>query len=196
MYQQNFPESQVLRSTTILAVRKGRTLAIAGDGQVTLGNQIMKNSASKLRRLYKGTLLSGFAGAAADALTLYERMEKKLEEYEGELLRASVALTQEWRSDKYLQKLQAMLLLGDAHTLLILAGTGEIIESDSAAAAIGSGGGFAKSAALALVEHSNLDAATIAKTALKIASDICIYTNHHISCETITYPKTKATAKS
>ncbi|BBM89851.1 ATP-dependent protease subunit HslV [Spirochaetota bacterium] len=183
----DYQDSALFKSTTIIAVKKKRELALAGDGQVTLGTQIMKNKATKIRRLYKNSILSGFAGAAADALTIYERMEKKLEEYEGDLLRASVELTKEWRSDKYLRKLEAMLLLGNKDYLLILSGTGEVIECDSGVAAIGSGGGFAKSAALALVSHSSLSAEKTAKTALTIAAEICIYTNSHISCETLKY---------
>lgn len=171
----------VFHATTIVAVRhKGKT-AIAGDGQVTFGqNTIMKANARKVRRLYHGKVLSGFAGSVADAFTLFEKFEAKLEEFNGNLMRASVELAKEWRTDRVLRKLEALLLVADKDTLLMLSGSGEVIEPDGAVAAIGSGGFYALSAARAMVKHTDMEAADIAHEALEIAADICVYTNHNI----------------
>ena len=174
----------VFHATTIVAVRhKGKT-AIAGDGQVTFGqNTIMKANARKVRRLYHGKVLSGFAGSVADAFTLFEKFEAKLEEFNGNLMRASVELAKEWRTDRVLRKLEAQLLVADKDTLLMLSGSGEVIEPDGAVAAIGSGGFYALSAARAMVKHTDMEAADIAHEALEIAADICVYTNHNIKVE-------------
>ena len=171
-------------ATTIVAVRyKGKT-AIAGDGQVTFGqNTIMKANARKVRRLYHGKVLSGFAGSVADAFTLFEKFEAKLEEFNGNLMRASVELAKEWRTDRVLRKLEALLLVADKNTLLMLSGSGEVIEPDGEVAAIGSGGFYALSAARAMVKHTDMEAADIAREALNIAADICVYTNHNIKVE-------------
>jgi ATP-dependent HslUV protease, peptidase subunit HslV len=171
-------------ATTVLSVRKDGKVAIGGDGQVTLGNTIMKNTAVKIRRLVDGRVLAGFAGAAADAFALFERFEGKLNEYKN-LIRASVELGKLWRTDKYLRQLEALLAVCDAERSLLIAGTGEIIEPDDGILAIGSGGGFALAAARALIVHSNLDAEGIVREALTIAGGICIYTNTDITVETL-----------
>lgn len=167
-------------STTILSVRRGRKVAIAGDGQVSLGNTIMKGNARKLRRLYQGKVLAGFAGGTADAFTLFERFEAKLEAQDGQLLRAAVELAKDWRTDRTLRRLEAMLIVADADITLILSGNGDVIEPEDSLAAIGSGGMFALSAARALYHNTKMDAIDIAETSLKIAADICVYTNHNI----------------
>lgn len=173
-------------ATTILAVRKDGVVAMAGDGQVTLGqNMIMKHSARKLRRLHDGKVLAGFAGATADAFTLFELFEAKLKEFRGNLVRAAVEMTKEWRKDKYLHKLEAMLLLADKDHILLLSGTGDVIEPDDDVAAIGSGGPYALSAARALLRHSDLPATDIVQEAMRIASEICVYTNDHFSVESL-----------
>ncbi len=176
-----------IRGTTILAVKKDNKVVIAGDGQVTMGqSMVMKHTAKKVRRLYKGKVIGGFAGATADAFTLFERFEAKLEESGGNLTRAAVELAKDWRSDKYLRKLEAMLLVADYEHILILTGTGDVIEPDFGVAAIGSGGSFALSAAKALLKHSDLDAEEIAKEAMEIAGDICVFTNHNLTMEILT----------
>ncbi len=173
-----------LRGTTILAVKKGNSVVIVGDGQVTMGqSMVMKHSAKKVRRLYKGKVIGGFAGATADAFTLFERFEAKLEECGGNLTRAAVELAKDWRKDKYLRKLEAMLLVADVEHILILTGTGDVIEPDNDVAAIGSGGSFALSAARALLKHSDLDAEQIARESMEIAGDICVFTNHNLTLE-------------
>ena len=173
-------------ATTILAVKKGNHVAMAGDGQVTLGQtMIMKHTAQKVRRLYEGRILAGFAGATADAFTLFELFEAKLKEVRGNLLRAAVEMTKEWRKDKYLRKLEAMLLLADKDSLLVLSGTGDVIEPDDNVAAIGSGGPYALSAARALQRHSDLDAEATVRAAMDIASEICVFTNSNIIVETL-----------
>lgn len=172
-----------MHSTTIVAVKKDGKLALAGDGQVTLGNTVMKGNAKKVRRIYKNRVITGFAGAVADAFTLYDRFEKKLESYGGDLLRACVSLTSDWRTDKYLRQLQAMLIVGDKDNLLLLSGTGEVIEPQDNVMAIGSGGDFARAAALALYENTDMSADVIARKALEIAGKICIYTNTEIILE-------------
>lgn len=178
-------QSMKIRSTTILAVRHKGEVAIAGDGQVSLGNTVMKHQAKKVRRLYNGQVITGFAGATADAFTLFDKLEQKLEQYKGNLMRASVELAKEWRTDKYLRRLEAMLIAVDADNSLLLSGTGDVIEADNGVLAIGSGGPYAQAAALALVEHSELGAAEICGAALKIAGDICVFTNTSITVEKI-----------
>ncbi|MBG0776560.1 MAG: ATP-dependent protease subunit HslV [Desulfovibrionaceae bacterium] len=176
-----------IRGTTILAALDENGLAMAGDGQVTFGQNVaLKHNARKVRRLYKDRVLAGFAGATADAFTLFERFEAKLEEFGGQLTRAAVELAKEWRQDKYLRRLEAMLLVGDATTLLTLSGTGDVIEPDDGLAAIGSGGPYALAAARALARHTDLPASEIVQKAMAIAAEICVYTNDHIILETLT----------
>ncbi|NDV19418.1 ATP-dependent protease subunit HslV [Pseudodesulfovibrio sp. JC047] len=173
-----------LRGTTIVAVKDDKGTAVAGDGQVTLGKSIaMKHTARKVRRIFKDKVTVGFAGATADAFTLSERFETKLETYSGNLLRAAVELAKDWRTDKYLRKLEAMLLAADGEHILIISGTGDVIEPDDGVAAIGSGGPYALSAARALQQNTDLPASDIARKAIEIASDICVYTNNHITLE-------------
>ena len=174
-------------STTILAVRRDGRVAIAGDGQVTNESQhiVLKSKARKVRRLAGGRALAGFAGGGGDALTLFDRFERALESAHGDLTRASVALAQEWRGDRILRRLEALLLVGDGDRLLILSGGGDVVEADEPAAAIGSGGGYALAAARALLGHTQMPAQEIARTALEIAADICIYTNRQITVETL-----------
>ncbi|RRD70752.1 MULTISPECIES: ATP-dependent protease subunit HslV [unclassified Desulfovibrio] len=173
-------------ATTILAVRKNGLVALAGDGQVTLGQtMIMKQAARKVRRLHQGKILAGFAGATADAFTLFEIFEDKLKEVRGDMRRAAVEMTREWRRDKYLRKLEAMLLLADEEHTLVLSGTGDVIEPDDGVAAIGSGGPYALAAARALARHSTLDAESIACEAMRIAAEICVYTNDRLTLETL-----------
>lgn len=174
----------MFHATTIVAVRhKGHT-AIAGDGQVTFGgNTIMKHNAKKVRRLYHGKMIAGFAGSVADAFTLFTKFEAKLEEHNGNLMRAAVELAKDWRMDRVLRRLEAMLIVANEQNLLIVSGNGEVIEPDDGIAAIGSGGPYALAAAKALVEHSELDAAGIARKAMEIAGSICIYTNSSITLE-------------
>ncbi len=170
--------------TTIVAVRHRGQSAMAGDGQVTLGSAtIMKHKARKVRHLYKGTVLAGFAGAVADAFTLFERFEGKLEEYRGNLPRAAVELAKEWRTDRMLRRLEALLLVLDKEHLLLISGSGEVIEPDDQVAAVGSGGPYALAAARALLKHSALNARDIAEEALRIASSICVYTNEEVTVE-------------
>lgn len=173
-------------STTILSVRRGNEVAIAGDGQVSLGHTIMKANARKIRRLYKDQILTGFAGATADAFTLSELFEAKLEEQDGQLLRAAVEFAKQWRTDRHLHKLEAMMIVADKNHTLILSGSGDVIEPEQGIAAIGSGGMYALSAARALYHHSNLSPIEIAKTSLQIAADICVYTNHNIITDQLT----------
>ncbi|MBT6178869.1 MAG: ATP-dependent protease subunit HslV [Deltaproteobacteria bacterium] len=170
-------------ATTILAVRRGSNVTIAADGQVTLGNTVMKHSATKLRRLHDGQVLAGFAGSTADAFTLFERFETKLKDYSGNVTRAAVELTKEWRTDRMLRKLEAMLIVADREKTLILSGNGDVLEPECGAVAIGSGGNYALSAARALLDHSELGAKDIAQSAMKIAADLCIYTNANIIFE-------------
>lgn len=177
---------QQMMGTTIVAVKRGGKCAVAGDGQVTFGeNTIMKHTAKKVRRLYHNSVVVGFAGAVADAFSLCEKFEAKLEAYSGSLKRAAVSLAQEWRSDKALRQLNAMLIAADKDELLIISGTGEVIDPDDGIAAIGSGGMFALSAAKALKENTELSAADIAMKSMKIASDICVYTNGNITMEEV-----------
>ena len=173
-------------ATTIVAVKKDNKVAIAGDGQVTFGERaIMKANARKVRRLYHGKILAGFAGSVADAFTLFEKFEVKLESYSGNLQRAAVELAKDWRTDKVLRKLEALLLVADKDSILMISGNGEVIEPDGDCTAIGSGGFFALAAARALVAHSAMDAPQIAQEALSIAADICVYTNHNITVEVL-----------
>jgi ATP-dependent HslUV protease subunit HslV len=166
-------------STTILAVRKNSAIAMGGDGQVTLGNTVMKGNARKVRRLFNDKVLAGFAGGTADAFTLFERFEGKLEKY-GNLTRAAIELAKDWRSDRYLRRLEALLLVGDAEKILVISGNGDVIEPEYSVAAIGSGGSFALAAARALTESSDLDARSVVEKAMNIAADICIYTNRNL----------------
>jgi ATP-dependent HslUV protease, peptidase subunit HslV len=176
----------MFKGTTIIAVKKDGKCAIAGDGQVTFGQStIMKHGAVKVRRLYNDKVVMGFAGSVADAFTLSEMFEAKLEQYSGSLKRAAVELVQEWRSDKILRKLEAMLIAADTDDLLIISGTGEVIDPDDNIAAIGSGGEYARAAAKALVKNTQLSAAEIARKSLEIAGEICIYTNDHITLEEV-----------
>ena len=175
-----------LKGTTICAVRKDGKIAVAGDGQVTMGEStIFKATAHKVRRIYGGKVVTGFAGTVSDAFALCDRFEAKLEQYSGNLERAAVELAQEWRSDKAMRKLEAMLLCADKENLLLISGTGEVIESDDGVLAIGSGGNYALAAARALVENTSLPADEIARKALTIASQICVYTNDHIIVEVV-----------
>jgi ATP-dependent HslUV protease subunit HslV len=171
-------------STTILAVRKNGAVAMGGDGQVTLGNQVMKGNARKVRRLYNDKVLAGFAGGTADAFTLFERFEGKLEKF-GNITRAAIDLAKDWRGDRYLRRLEALLLVGDKEKIFVISGNGDVIEPEYDVAAIGSGGSFALSAARALVENTDLEAKTIVEKALNIAGDICIYTNRNLVLDEI-----------
>ncbi len=170
-----------MHGTTILAVRTGGKVVVAGDGQVTLGNTIMKGGARKVRQLHGGKVIVGFAGSTADAFTLFERFEAKLKEFSGQLRRAAVELAKDWRTDRALRRLEALLIVADAAETLVISGSGDVIEPDSAVAAVGSGGKFAEAAALALVRHSDLDARQIAEEAMGIAAGICIYTNGNLT---------------
>jgi len=172
-----------MRSTTIICVRHGGKVAIAGDGQVTLQDTVMKHGAKKVRRLYQNKCLAGFAGATADAFTLIERFEKKLEQYNGNMTRAAVEMAKDWRTDRLLRRLEALLIVANVEHTFILSGNGDVIEPDDGIAAIGSGGPFAQAAAKALVKHSDLSASEIAKEAMAIASQICIYTNDQVVIE-------------
>jgi len=174
-----------IRSTTIVAVRKDGKIAMAGDGQVTIDKTIMKHSARKVRRIANGVVLAGFAGSAADGITLLEKFEGKLAAYKDNIVRASVELAKDWRQDRALRRLEALLIVGTPDHLFVLSGTGDVIEPDDGIAAIGSGGPYAQAAAEALVGHSTLDAEGIAREALRIAGGICIYTNDDITVETI-----------
>jgi ATP-dependent HslUV protease subunit HslV len=173
----------MIKGTTIIAVRHKGKVAIAGDGQVTLGNTILKQKASKIRRLFKDKVLAGFSGATADAFTLFERFEAKLEQHQGNLLRAAVELAKDWRTDRMLRRLEALLIVVDKEYSLIVSGTGDVVEPDDGIVAIGSGGSFALAAARALVKYSDLDVKTVVEESMKIASEICIYTNANIIIE-------------
>ncbi|MBI4960480.1 MAG: ATP-dependent protease subunit HslV [Desulfovibrio sp.] len=175
-----------IHGTTILAVRDPKGVAMAGDGQVTFGQAVaMKHSARKVRRLYKDRVLAGFAGSTADAFTIFERFEAKLEEYSGNLTRAAVELAKDWRKDKFLRKLEAMLLVADATSILILTGAGDVIEPDDGLAAIGSGGAYALAAARALARNTEMSAEDIARNAMDIAAELCVFTNSNIVLETV-----------
>ena len=167
------------RGTTILSVRRNGRVVIGGDGQVSMGNTVMKGNARKVRRLYKGQVLAGFAGATADAFTLFERFEGKLEKHSGHLVRAAVELAKDWRTDRMLRRLEALLCVADSKASLILTGNGDVVEPENDLMAIGSGGPFAQSAALALLQNTELSAREIVEKGLAIAADICVYTNHN-----------------
>ncbi len=176
-----------MHGTTVVAVRRGNSLVLASDGQVTLGNTVIKHQARKVRRLYNGKVLVGFAGSTADAMTLFEKLEKRLEEYNGNLVRASVELAKDWRTDKILRRLEAMLIAGDREKSLLLSGAGDVIEPDHGVLAIGSGGPYAQAAAKALLENTELSAREIAEKSLEIASSICIYTNSSVFVEELNW---------
>ena len=178
-------DSPVFHGTTILSVRRNGVVALGGDGQVTLGNIVVKGSARKVRRLFRDNVLAGFAGATADAFTLFERFEAKLEKHQGHLLRAAVELTKDWRTDRVLRRLEAMLAVADREHSLIITGNGDVLEPGEGVVAIGSGGAYAQAAALALLRHSELDAESIVKQALTIAGDLCIYTNQSHTLEVL-----------
>ena len=171
--------------TTIVAVRKDNKVVIAGDGQVSVGNTVMKHNAKKVRRLSGGKVIGGFAGATADAFTLFERLESKLEQYPGQLTRAAVELAKDWRADRYLRRLEAMMIVADKDVSLVLTGTGDVLEPEAGVMAIGSGGNYALAAARALIDIEGLDAEAIARRAMKIAADICVYTNENVIVEKI-----------
>ncbi|WP_028574982.1 ATP-dependent protease subunit HslV [Desulfonatronovibrio hydrogenovorans] len=176
----------IIKGTTILAVKKNGQVAMAGDGQVTMGQAVvMKHTAKKVRRMYNQQVVAGFAGATADAFTLFERFEARLEEYRGNLLRSSVELAKEWRMDKYLRRLEAMLIVADKENILIISGTGDVIEPDDGIAAIGSGGPYALAAARALSQNSDYQPSDIVEKSMRIAADICVYTNQNIILEKI-----------
>ena len=176
-------EGNRIRSTTIVAVRRDGRVAVAGDGQVTMGQTVMKMTARKVRRLANGKVVAGFAGASADAFTLFGRLEGKLEEHNGNLTRAAVELAKEWRMDRALRRLEAMLIAVDETVSLVISGTGDVIEPDGDVVAIGSGGPFAQAAAMALLEHTRLPAAEIAREAMKVAKAICVYTGGEVLLE-------------
>ena len=171
--------------TTIISVRRGRDVALGGDGQVTLGNIVVKASARKVRKLYKDQVLAGFAGATADAFTLFERFEAKLDKHQGQLVRAAIELTKDWRTDRVLRRLEAMLAVADRETSLIITGNGDVLEPEHGIVAIGSGGAYAQAAARALLEHTQLPPAELVKKSLEIAGELCIYTNQHHTIETL-----------
>lgn len=177
------PPSNRIRSTTILSVRRDRHVVVAGDGQVSLGQTIMKGSARKVRRINDGRAIGGFAGSAADGIALFERLDNKLREHSGNLRRAVVELAKDWRTDRVLRRLEAMLIIADKDQTYLVSGTGDVIEPDDGVVAIGSGGPYALSAARALVAHTELDARAIAEAAMGIAADICVYTNHQLIIE-------------
>ncbi|MBM7074165.1 ATP-dependent protease subunit HslV [Shewanella sp. 202IG2-18] len=173
--------------TTIVSVRRNNQVVIAGDGQVSLGNTVMKGNAKKVRRLYNEKVLAGFAGGTADAFTLFERFEAKLEMHQGHLLRSAVELAKDWRTDRMLRKLEAMLVVANEESSLIITGNGDVVQPEHDLVAIGSGGNFAQAAALALIENTELSAKEIAEKALTIAGDICVFTNQHKTVEELTY---------
>ncbi len=176
---------ELFKGTTVLCVRRGQTVAMAGDGQVTLGDQIIKAGARKVRRLYKGKVIAGFAGSTADAMTLLERFETRLEENSGDLMRAAVSLVKEWRLDRALRKLEALMLVADKEHTLLLSGAGDVLEPEHNVAAIGSGAGFALAAARAFLDASDWEAPEIAKRSIELAADICIYTDKEVTLEVI-----------
>jgi ATP-dependent HslUV protease subunit HslV len=187
-------KSPPVRSTTVLSVRRNGTVVLAGDGQVTMGEGVVKHSAKKIRRLYQDRILAGFAGSTADAFSLFARFDSKLEQYHGNLGRAAVELAKDWRTDKILRHLEALLLVCDATQTFLISGAGDVIEPDTGVAAIGSGGAYASAAARALFENTNLSAREIAEKAMRIAADICIYTNASISVEELSAEQAAAGA--
>jgi ATP-dependent HslUV protease subunit HslV len=182
MSEQTIPS---FRGTTIISVRKDDKVVIAGDGQVTFGNTVLKSNAVKVRHLSGHKVIGGFAGATADAFTLFERLEAKLDKHSGNLMRACVEMAKDWRTDKYLRKLEAMMIVADKDSTFLLSGTGDVVEPEKGVIGIGSGGSYAQAAALALIDNTELPAEEIARKALNIAGDICIYTNHNIVLEEI-----------
>ena len=179
-------KDNIIKSTTIIGIRKDNLVVIAGDGQASLGNTIMKANVKKIRKLgADNSVISGFAGSTADAFALFERLETKLDQYKNQLKRACVELAKDWRTDRYLRKLEAMMIVADKEISLLLSGTGDVIESDDGILAIGSGGPYANSAAKALLKHTSMNAKEVAIESLNIAADICVYTNHNIVSETI-----------
>ena len=172
-----------IRSTTVIAVKRGDHVAMAGDGQVTMGNTVMKGNARKVRRIYEGKVLTGFAGATADAFTLFDKFEAKLKEFNGDIVRSAVELAKQWRTDRMLSKLEALLLVANKDKLLLISGSGDVVEPEKDVIAIGSGGNYAYAAALAYMETSELSAKEIAERSLKIAGQICIYTNNNVTVE-------------
>lgn len=176
-------KSTNLHGTTILAVRRGKHVAVAGDGQVSMKDTIMKHHAKKVRKIYNDKIIVGFAGATADALNLYERFEGKLEQFNGNITRSAVELAKDWRTDKYLRRLEAVLVVVDSDHLFLISGNGDVLEPDEGILGIGSGGPYAQAAAIALIRHTELDAKTIADAAMKIAAGLCIYTNEEITIE-------------
>ncbi|HEY9050519.1 MAG TPA: ATP-dependent protease subunit HslV [Gammaproteobacteria bacterium] len=176
-----------LHGTTILSVRRGNSVVIGGDGQVSLGNTVMKGNAIKVRRLYRDQVIVGFAGATADAFTLFERFEGQLEKYNGKLLRSAVEMAKDWRTDRALRRLEAMMIVADTESSLIISGTGDVIDTKDDLLAIGSGGSYAQAAARALFDNTELSARDIVEKSLMIAGDICIYTNQNLTIEEITY---------
>src|SRR5678816_4494356 len=183
--QSDSTQSTGWHATTILSVRKGGQVVMAGDGQVSMGQTIVKGNAKKVRRIGNGQIIAGFAGATADAFTLFERLEAKLERHPGQLLRASIELAKDWRTDRYLRRLEAMMAVADKDVSLILSGTGDVLEPDDGLIGIGSGGPYALSAARALIDLDGLDAEAIARKALNIAADICVYTNRNVTVESL-----------
>jgi ATP-dependent HslUV protease subunit HslV len=186
---------EVFHGTTILAVRHKNTVVVAGDGQVTLGSIVTKHRARKVRRIYNDKIITGFAGATADALTLSEKLEEKLERYNGSLTRACVELARDWRTDKYLRRLEAMMIAADRENTYLLSGNGDVIEPDDGVISIGSGSTAAQSAAVALIENTDLATRTIVEKAMKIAADLCVYTNHHITVEAFESTDTRTLKK-
>lgn len=173
--------------TTIVSVRRNNQVVIGGDGQVSLGDTVMKGNARKVRRLYKDQVLAGFAGSTADAFTLFERFEGKLEKHQGQLVRSAVELAKDWRTDRMLRRLEALLLVADKDASLIISGNGDVIEPEKGIMAIGSGGQYAKASAIAMIENSDLTAGQIVEKSLNIAADICVYTNHQLTIEELSY---------
>jgi len=174
---------QAIHATTIVAVRREGRVAIAGDGQVSLGQTIVKHTARKVRKIHYGTVLGGFAGAGADAQTLFDKFEANLDKYSGNLMRAAVELAKDWRSDRVLRRLEAMMIVADVKSSLLISGAGDLIEPDDGIVAIGSGGNYALAAARALVKHTSLDAGAVAREAMRVAGEICIYTNSNVTVE-------------
>jgi ATP-dependent HslUV protease, peptidase subunit HslV len=180
--------SRIIRSTTILGVRRNGVIAMAGDGQVTVGDVVLKHGARKIRMLYDGAVIAGFAGAVADALTLFSKFESQLKTSDGNLRKASVELAKEWRTDRYLRRLEAQLIVGDGESLLVLSGEGDVIEPDDGIAAIGSGAPYATAAAKALLAHTDLEARAIVESAMGIAAELCIFTNDRFTIDTVEEP--------
>ena len=178
-------QTEQFHGTTILSVRRGEKVAMGGDGQVTLGNIVVKATARKVRRLYKDQVLAGFAGATADAFTLFERFESKLDKHQGHLMRSAIELAKDWRTDRILRRLEAMLTVADRTSSLVITGTGDVLEPELGLLAIGSGGAYAQAAAIALLQHTQLAPADIVKKSLTIAGDLCIYTNQNHTIETL-----------